>query len=545
MRKKHRKPKSTQRAVAPILTDASLRHDYQRACRLAETGQHAQARRLYEMLAKAVSEVSLKALITNDLAALDLLGGDAVAARSGFQAALALDACCEPARNNLALLEADLAEAGTTRREPPRAVVGEHGGAIRVALLSFLFNWPSTGGGNVHSYELALFLARAGYDVRHFYVRYEPWQIGNVPDALPYAAEALTFAESDWHAPAIQTRFRKAVQDFDPGHVIVTDSWNFKPLLAEAVAAYPYLLRFQASECLCPLNNLRLLPEAGNSFRQCHLHQLATPKECYACLRQRGQWSGSLHRAERALSGVGTHEYYDRLVRVVEQAEACLVVNPHAEALLAPFARRVRVVTAGMDPARFPWPWPGDKEQHPSPPKMRLLFAGLVGEPIKGFDVLCQACARLWERRQDFELTVTDEPPQVAPEPFARYIGWQSQADLPHYLHEADICVVPTIAQEALGRTAVEAMAAGRPVVASRLGGLPFTVQDGLTGLLCEPADPEDLATKIERLLDDQDLRQQLGGAGRKRFEEHYSWPVIIERHYQPLLGVPQRAPSK
>jgi glycosyltransferase involved in cell wall biosynthesis len=107
---------------------------------------------------------------------------------------------------------------------------------------------------------------------------------------------------------------------------------------------------------------------------------------------------------------------------------------------------------------------------------------------------------------------------------------------LPRHLRAADVLVMPTIAQEALGRTAVEAMAVGRPVIASRLGGLPATVVDGVTGLLCAPGDPDDLARQIERLLDDPALRERLGLAGRRRFEEHYDWNVIIERHYKPLL---------
>jgi glycosyltransferase involved in cell wall biosynthesis len=86
-------------------------------------------------------------------------------------------------------------------------------------------------------------------------------------------------------------------------------------------------------------------------------------------------------------------------------------------------------------------------------------------------------------------------------------------------------------------------MAVGRPVVASRLGGLPFTVTDGATGLLFEPGDPRDLASKINRLLDDPALRMRLGNAGRRRFEEHYSWDVIIAKHYKPLLSR-RRRPS-
>jgi glycosyltransferase involved in cell wall biosynthesis len=128
-------------------------------------------------------------------------------------------------------------------------------------------------------------------------------------------------------------------------------------------------------------------------------------------------------------------------------------------------------------------------------------------------------------------------------DPFTRFVGWQSQEALPRQLRAADLVVVPTVAQEALGRTAVEAMAAGRPVVASRIGGLPFTVVDGATGLLSEPGDADDLARKIERLVDDPALRERLGQAGRQRFEEHYAWPVIIERHYRPLLW--QRAQQK
>ena len=80
-------------------------------------------------------------------------------------------------------------------------------------------------------------------------------------------------------------------------------------------------------------------------------------------------------------------------------------------------------------------------------------------------------------------------------------------------------------------------MAVGRPVIASRIGGLPYTVIDGETGLLAEPGNPEDLAKKIETLFDDAEFRDMLGFRGRKRFEEEFSWDVIIERHYKPLLS--------
>jgi glycosyltransferase involved in cell wall biosynthesis len=415
------------------------------------------------------------------------------------------------------------------------------GRATRVAVVSFLFNWPSTGGGIVHTVELARFLAAAGYTVHHVFARYEPWGIGRVEGPLPFPSQCLEFADPDWSLPAIQERFRRAVDAFDPDWVIVTDSWNMKPRLAEALAGHRILLRLQAMECLCPLNNVRLLPGEGGRVRQCPLDQLSTPGECARCVRGRGDLSGGLHRAERALAGVGTVGYRDCLLRAFGEAEAVLAVNPLTEALVRPFARAVRVVTAGMDPARFPWPWP-DEPARQEGARLTVFFGGLVDEWMKGFHVLQEACALLWQTRQDFELVATGEPPGPV-DTFTRFVGWQTQEGLPRHLRAADLVVLPTVAQEALGRTAVEAMGVGRPVVASRLGGLPATVVEGQTGLLCEPGDARDLAARLATLLDDPALRERLGLAGRRRFEEHYTWPVIIEKHYRPLLGPARRPP--
>src|SRR5690606_38140015 len=114
--------------------------------------------------------------------------------------------------------------------------------------------------------------------------------------------------------------------------------------LAEALSHYPYLLRFQALECLCPLNNIRLLPQPGGTALQCLNTQFADPAACGTCLRQRGHLSGGLHQAERALCGVGTAEYHERLLRVTRNAHAVLAVNPEMAELLKPFSDRVHVV---------------------------------------------------------------------------------------------------------------------------------------------------------------------------------------------------------
>jgi glycosyltransferase involved in cell wall biosynthesis len=511
---------------------------YHEACQLAEHGKLDQARSIYESLVKKTADNRVKALACNDLGVLAAGAGNIEAARNGFLSALEIDLRCEPAKANLALLESEtlqpLAPSAPIRREGDLDPPVPENRRVRVAIVSFLFNWPSTGGGIVHTIELAKFLVKAGYEVSHFYPCFPAWGVGKVETHLPFPSKPLDFDDSNWTVSKIQERFGLAVRNFEPDHVIITDSWNSKPILAEAVRGYPYILRFQAMECLCPLNNVRLICEKGGSFRQCNFHQLATPQACRECLIDRGSYSGTLHQAERALCQVGTTQYYNSLLRAIREAEAVLVVNPLHEVMISPYSDRVRVVTAGMDPARFPWPKSEKALQNPKE-KKAIFFAGLVEESIKGFPILHEACRQLWQNRQDFELVATGDPPGQLDQ-FTRYIGWQTQEDLPRHLMNVEVLAIPTIAQEALGRTAVEAMAAGIPVVASRLGGLPFTVTDGATGLLFEPGDSGDLATKIATLLDDEVLRRRLGLAGRRRFEEHYSWDKIIDRHYRPLL---------
>ena len=558
---------TTQRIPARIETAApDLPRLYRRACRFAERGRLDQARRLYATLEATATSARLKALVVNDLAAVAARDGDLAAARAGFRSALTLDPGCEPARLNDALLQAERtsplqrsitdglgspAEAtfvGCVQHTDPAAEATDRCAAhtlrsartdraARVAIVSFLFNWPSTGGGIVHTVELARFLAGAGYDVRHFHAIYPPWGIGRVERQTPFASSALEFDGSSWNVPAIQDRFRRAVDAFGPEFVIITDSWNMKPLLAEAVRGYPYFLRFQALECLCPLNNLRLLPPGSSGqVEQCPRHQLATPALCHRCLEERGPHSGPLHQLERTLAGVGTAEY-DRVLRqALEEAEAVLVLNPLTEAMLGPYCRRVRVVPWGMDPARFPWPPPVAKSQSSPDGIVTLFMAAVEGEYFKGYHVLHEACSRLWSVRHDFELAVTFDPPRRL-DAFTRSVGWIAQEEIPAHYWSADICVVPTIAQEGLSRTSVEAMAAGLPVIASRIGGLPYTVGDGATGLLCNPGDPHDLAHKIATLLDDPALRERMGQAGRRRFEQEFRWDVVIERYYRPLLA--------
>ena len=556
---------------------------YRKACELRE-GRYADARAAYLRLARGFAggtNPQLRALVQNDLAVLDAMEGNLEEACEQWRGVVEADEACLPARLNFGLVRAEMSWSaangnstlehsdGNSKlgiRNPKQA--GREAGPVRVAVLSLLFNWPSTGGGNMHTAGLVEFLRRDGSDVRHFYAQYEPWGIGRVTGDDLVASEALQFAETAWNVSAIRERFRAAVDAFAPDYVVISDTWNMKPHLAEAMRGYPTILLMQAQECLCPLNNLRLLGIGPAKAEQCPRNQLATPQVCHECLAERGQHSGALHQVERALAGVSTPEYDSLMRQMFHDAEAVLVLNPITAALLEPFARRVCIVPWGIDPARFRWARVSGQssvvssleegaeadacvaQKEPRTPedavesnrKTTLFMAAVAGEVIKGFHVAHEACRILRETRSDFELVVTFDPPGSIDE-FTRSVGWCSQAELPRHYGNADICLVPTVAQDALSITSVEAMAAGKPVVASRIGGLPYTVTDGLTGLLFDPGNTFDMAEKLTLLLDDANLRESMGQAGRKRFEEDFQWPDVINRHWRPLL--PQRVSQR
>ncbi len=106
-------------------------------------------------------------------------------------------------------------------------------------------------------------------------------------------------------------------------------------------------------------------------------------------------------------------------------------------------------------------------------------------------------------------------------------VGFVPPAELgPYYARAAVVCVPSR--REGHGMVAREAMAHGRPVVATAVGGLVEAVADGETGLLVESGDVPALRAAIERLLGDPDLRRRLGAAGRARAAERFSWDAYV-----------------
>ena len=125
--------------------------------------------------------------------------------------------------------------------------------------------------------------------------------------------------------------------------------------------------------------------------------------------------------------------------------------------------------------------------------------------------------------RQAFEAGVRDR---------ITFLGRVSQDEVIGYYHAADVFAMPSIARsEAFGIAQLEAMACGKPVVNTRLlSGVPFVSLDGVTGTTVTPADAGELASAINRLLDDPGLREKYGDAAARRVRDEFSIETMVDR---------------
>jgi glycosyltransferase involved in cell wall biosynthesis len=120
-----------------------------------------------------------------------------------------------------------------------------------------------------------------------------------------------------------------------------------------------------------------------------------------------------------------------------------------------------------------------------------------------------------------------------------QFTGKRQPDDLRYYYGAGDVAVT-TPWYEPFGLTPLEGMACGRPVIGSAVGGITFTIQDGLTGLLVPPADPAALARALYQLLIYPELRAQMGIAARQRVEQEFTWAMVARRTaalYQSVLA--------
>ena len=179
---------------------------------------------------------------------------------------------------------------------------------------------------------------------------------------------------------------------------------------------------------------------------------------------------------------------------------------------------------------------------------MRDLVLGAVARlvPDKGLECLVRMAARILSARSDVRfLIVGDGPLRRDLERLVSSLGIGKKvvfaghrSDVPALLETMDLFVLPTL-REGFGVVFAEAMAMGKATIGSRIGPVAEVVEDGVTGYLVPPDDPEQFAQRALGLLGDDGKRRAFGEAGRRRVEKLFSEERMcetIERHYRHLL---------
>ena len=171
-----------------------------------------------------------------------------------------------------------------------------------------------------------------------------------------------------------------------------------------------------------------------------------------------------------------------------------------------------------------------------------VFCVGVVGRlsPVKGHRYAVEALAMLKAMDRPIHLVIAGDSAQLTRDDLERVAHDGGVGDRVHFVGRLtdvrdiysaiDIGLVSSIGSEAVCRVAVEMMACGLPVIASRVGVLPETVLDGDTGILVEPRDPAAIAEAITRLAGNADLRARMGRRAREHAVSEYDLAVVAER---------------
>lgn len=396
------------------------------------------------------------------------------------------------------------------------AMISEHANP-----LAFLGS-EDAGGQNVYVYEVSVGLARLGYRVDVFCRRDSP---------APAEVEPLAPGVNVVHVAA------------GPAEFIKKDAlWAHMPAFMEGCAAFMAAQR--------PAYDLVHSNFWMSGWVACELKaRLGTPVvHIFHAL-------GAIKRLEQGAadtSPAGRMEVERRVIREVDRLIAqCPAEVDDLRQHYATELGHVRIVPSGVNTRRYrPLPRRAARAHLGLRPEERVV--GYVGRlvPRKGVDTLLGAFARLAaaQLRAPLRLMIvggeTHDPDDDPTPEMARlrglaeslgvagrvwFVGKRQPDELAEYYAAADVMVsVPWY--EPFGLTPLEAQACGRAFIGSAVGGITYTVEEGVTGLLVPPKDEAALAERLATLLGDPALCRRLGQAGHRRVLREFTWARVAER---------------
>ncbi len=218
-----------------------------------------------------------------------------------------------------------------------------------------------------------------------------------------------------------------------------------------------------------------------------------------------------------------------RFFAVISEFNRALVIQACGPGVMG----RLRLIRCGLPLEEFPFEDPPPRADGAP---VHIVSVGRLVD-YKGFDVLIEACAKLRQRGRDVRCTILGEGPErgrltdrtvaLGLREVVALPGSVPQSEVRGTIRSGDLFVLACVRghdgqQDGIPIVLMEAMAIGRPVVSTRISGIPELVKDGRTGLLAAPGDADHLATAIERLLDDPALAAKMRREARRWIETEF-----------------------
>lgn len=256
-----------------------------------------------------------------------------------------------------------------------------------------------------------------------------------------------------------------------------------------------------------------------------------------------------------SIAGIINNSY----LRAIKRADAVICVSKFNKKELITLtdypAEKIYVAYNGVDIEKFDSA-SGDEIRHRFNfgDEFIILYCGQIGE-IKGLVYLIKAFKRisqqysraklvvagssqLWDWRSEADRVYEKRIQRMSRDLDIHFLGKVTYEVIPFIYKACDVFVLPSI-QEGLPLSILEAMASGKPVIATRVGGISEVIEDGVNGFLVPPKSVEDLADSITKLIEDKDLKAKMGREGKK-IVQNYSWKKTADsvmRVYEAVTG--------
>jgi len=253
--------------------------------------------------------------------------------------------------------------------------------------------------------------------------------------------------------------------------------------------------------------------------------------------------------------GIRLYPQYDALIRkVLSNADAIFVPSTavYREAQkIVKIPNKLHLIHNGVDLNKFHPSLSGRKiRDHYNLHDKFVVFTARHHRCVYGLEYLVKSVPTVTKRRRDIIYIIGGDGPlrprlenlvkSLGVERYVIFTGYIPRDQLPYYYAASDVVVVPSL-QESWSLVATEAMATGKPVIATKVGGLPDQIIDGYNGFLVPPRDPEAIAQKILYLVENPEKSREMGKNARQVVEEKFN----IEKRIDKIIEIYQQLSKK